>query len=78
MREMYINSNLNPLTAATEAELWKSLMEHLSNNHEDRPNQHEKSYKLCNDTGHPTFSLMKSHWKLKQHDQNFPIEGKPL
>ena len=28
-------------------------MEHLSNNHEDHPNQHQNSHKLCNETGHP-------------------------
>ena len=34
-------------------------MEHLSNNHEDHPNQHENSYKLCDDTGHPVLNLDK-------------------
>ena len=28
-------------------------MEHLSNNQEDHPNQHENSHKLCNERGHP-------------------------
>ena len=28
-------------------------MEHVSNDHEDRPNQHENSQKLCDETGHP-------------------------
>ena len=27
-------------------------MEHLSNNHEDHPNQHENSHKLCDEMGH--------------------------
>ena len=27
-------------------------MKHLSNDHEDCPNQHEISHKLCNETGH--------------------------
>ena len=30
-------------------------MEHLSNDHEDHPNQHENSYKLCNKTGRCEF-----------------------
>ena len=34
---------------------------------------------LCNETGHHILSLLESQWKLKQqHDQNFPVEGKPL
>ena len=35
-------------------------MEHLLNDHEDHPNQHENSYKLCNETGHPALSLLES------------------
>ena len=54
-------------------------MEHLSNDHEDHPNQHENSHKLCNEMGHLIVNLMESQWKLRQqHDQNFPMEGKPL
>ena len=54
-------------------------MEHLSNDHEDLPNQHENSHKLCDETGHPINNLMESKRKLRQeHDQNFPMEGKPL
>ena len=46
-------------------------MEHLSNDHEDRPNQLENSHKLCDDTGHPVVNLMESQWKFKQQlDQN--------
>ena len=54
-------------------------MEHLSNDHEDHPNQQENSHKRRNKMGHPVLSLCKSQWKLRQqHDQNFPMEGKPL
>ena len=54
-------------------------MEHLSNDHEDCPNQHKSSNKLCNETGHPNLSLTESQWKLRQqNDQNFQMEGKPL
>ena len=54
-------------------------MEHLSNDHEDHPNQHENSHKPRDETGYPVLSLLESQWKLRQqHDQNFLMEGKPL
>ena len=54
-------------------------MELLSNDNEERPNQHENSHKLCNETGFPVVNLMVSQWKLRQKlDQNFTMEGKPL
>ena len=54
-------------------------MGHLSNDHEDRLSQQENSHKLCDGTGHPVVNMMESQWKLRQqHDQNFPMEGKPL
>ena len=54
-------------------------MEHLSNDHDDHPKQHENNHKLCNETGHSVLSLLESQWKLKQqHDQNLPMEGKSL
>ena len=53
-------------------------MEHLSNDQEKHPNQHENSHKLCNEMEHPVLSLLESQWKLQQHDQNFSIKGKPL
>ena len=50
-------------------------MEHLSNDHEDHDHQHKNSDEM----GHPVLSLLESQWKLKQqHNQNFPMEGKPL
>ena len=53
-------------------------MEHLSNDHEDHPNQHENSHKLCDEMGHPVVNLMESQWKLRQqNDQNFPM-GKAI
>ena len=34
---------------------------------------------LCNETGHLVLNLLESQRKLRQkHDQNFPMEGKPL
>ena len=54
-------------------------MAHFSNDHKDRPNQHENSHKLCDETRHPVVDLTASQWKLRQeHDQNYPLEGKPL
>ena len=54
-------------------------MERLSNDHEDHPNRHKNSHKLCDKTIHSVVNLMESQWKLRQpHDQNFTMEGKPL
>ena len=54
-------------------------MEHLSNDHEDHPNEHGNSHKLYDKTGHPIVNLMESQWKVRQqNDYNFPMEGKPL
>ena len=48
-----------------------------SNYHEDRPTQHKSSHKLYHERGHSVLSLMKSQWKLRQH-QNFTMEGQHL
>ena len=54
-------------------------MEHLSNDHDDCPYQHNNSYKLCNEIRGTVLSLTESPWKLRQqHDQNFSEEGKQL
>ena len=54
-------------------------MEHLSNDNEDRPNQHENSRKLCDVTRHTVVNMMESQWKLRQqYGQNSPMEAKPL
>ena len=51
-------------------------MKHLSNDHGDHPNQHEKSHKLANEKGRLLLSLKENRWKLQeQTDGNFPIEG---
>ena len=34
--------------------------------------------KLCDEKEHPVLRLLESEWKLQQHDQSFPMEGKPL
>ena len=54
-------------------------MEHLSNDHKD----HELTTKIVISytikrgilLGHTVLSLTKSQWKLRQHDQSFPMEG---
>ena len=51
-------------------------MEHLSNDHEDHPNQHENSQKLCYKTGHLVLTLTESRWNLRQHE--FPNGGKAI
>ena len=52
------------------------ILMHLSNDHEDRPNQHKNSHKLCDEAGHPLLSLLESQLKLKQqHDQNLQMEN---
>ena len=48
-------------------------MEDLSNDHEDHPNQLENGHKSRDETGHPVLNLLESQWKLRQHDQNFPM-----
>ena len=51
-------------------------MEHLSNDHEDDPNQRENFRKLCDEAGHPILSLLESLWTLKEQlNQNLSMEG---
>ena len=40
-------------------------MEHLSNDHENNPNQHKNSHKLCNERKYPVLSLLESQQKLR-------------
>ena len=54
-------------------------MEHLLNDHKSRPNQHDISHKLYDETRHPVLSVTERQWKLRQqHDRSFPMEGKPI
>ena len=52
-------------------------MEHLSNDHEDYPSQHENIHKVCNETGHLIVNLMERKLR-QQYDQKVSMEGKPL
>ena len=76
MRDIYINSNLNPLTKFTNSSKSTKLKDILSwsitipiywNNHQ-----------LCDEMGHPIVDLMESQWKLRQQHENFLVEGKSL
>ena len=83
IRDIYIDSNLNPLTKSTNSSrstkfkdilLWK-----ITQMITDHPNQHENGHKQCNEMGYPIVSMMERQWKLRQqYDQYFPMEGKPL
>ena len=67
-------------SVAAEAPSWKIFSHGTSLKwSQDCPNQHKNILKLCNEMGHLVLSYMESQWKLRQlHDQNFPMEGKPL
>ena len=74
MRDIYINSNLNPLTKLTSSSTSTEFKDH-----DDHPNQIKISHKQCDVTGHPVVNVMESQWKLRQqHDQNFSIKKKLL
>ena len=78
-----MNSNLKSLTKSTSSsriiQFRYPPMEHLSNDHKNHLNQHGNSHKPLYEMGYPVLSLLESQWKLRQqHDQNFPMEGKPL
>ena len=54
-------------------------MEYLSDDYKERPNQHKNLHKLCDKKRHLIVSLTESERKLRQqHDQDLPMERKPL
>ena len=53
-------------------------MEHLFNDHQDYHNQQKNNQTLCHEKVHSSLRLKESQCKLKQHDQNFQMEEKPL
>ena len=89
MRDININSNLDPLTqfgSSSRNTMFKDVknttfkdpMEYLSDDHEEKPKQHENSHKSHDERSIP-FGFEECQWKLsQQNDKNFPIEGKAL
>ena len=83
MRDIYNNSHLNPLTEFTCSSWSTKLKDILPWNicqmiTETIPIS-TRIVKLYGEMGHPILNLMGSQWKLReQHDQNFPMEWKPL
>ena len=84
MRDIYINSNLNPFTKITSSSRstkpkdilsWK-IFQMIT---KTTPISKRIVISYCDETGHPIVNLMESQWKVRQqHDQNFPMEGKLL
>ena len=79
--EGYINSNLNSLTNFTSdrvTEFKDILPGNLSQMITKTAPISLRIVIICHETGHHILNLMKSQWKLRQqHDQNFPMVGKP-
>ena len=84
MRDIYINSNLNPLTKFTSSSRSTEFKDILPWNISQMimktiPISTRIVIKPHDETGLPVLSLLESQWKLRQqHDLNFPMEGKPL
>ena len=87
MTNIYINSNLNPLTKFTSSNICKYISTEFKDILSWNISQMitktvpitTRSHKLCDEIGHPIANLMESQWKLRQqHDHNFQMEGKSL
>ena len=84
LRDIYFSSNLNSLTKSTSSSGSTELKDILP---WDLSQMIMKTIPISTRVvvsymmkwGHPALSLSKSQWKLRQpHDQNFPVERKPL
>ena len=62
---------MNPLTKFTSS----SRNTEFKDIHEDHPNQHKNSHKLCDETRNPVLNSLASQWKLRQQHE-FPDGGK--
>ena len=84
IRDIYINSNLNPLTKFTSSSRSTEFKDIFHWNISQMimktiPISTRIVIKPRNESGHPVLSLLESQWKLRlQHDQNFPMAGKSL
>ena len=52
-------------------------MEYLSNDHENHPNQHENSHKLCNETG-TRFEFIGESMETETTTLEYPNRGKAI
>ena len=81
MRDIYSNSNLNPLTNFTSSRRSTEFKDILPWNIFQMITKTipiNTRTKTGHETRHPALSLLEIQWKLRQHDQNFPMEGKLL
>ena len=80
MRDIYINSNQYPkskFTSSNRSTDFKYTLWNISQM--VKKTVLENNHKQCDETGHPVVNMMESQCKLRQqHDQDFPMEEKPL
>ena len=74
------DSTSDPLNRGGIADLFSFIENTISNSPKVMDSFVSVAYaSLAASTGYPVLSLLESQWKLRQqHDQNFPMEGKPL
>ena len=82
MRDICINSNLDPLTkfsSSSRSTTFKNILHGtFSNDPKDHPCQHKNNQELCNEKEHSILHFKESQRKLRQqNDLNFPNERKP-
>ena len=77
MRDIYINSNLNPLAKFTSSIEFKDILPwNISQVITKTIQINSRIVMLYNEMGHPVMSLLESQRKLRQqHDQNLEGNG---